>query len=149
MMLYGQLIVYFAIDIIIFIMLMRKVLASRDIVIQAAHQMKWVMPAVLAAMIVYILRTYDGMFWKIECICMAVYAVQFYFIRSGLSKRGMVTGGKLYRYEKITSVKVSWERLSLIFEHGGRLPETILFTEDDLDRAISYLKKVQKIRVRY
>lgn len=148
-MILGQLIFYFAIDALIFILLMRKVMASRDISIQAAHQMKWVMPVILAAMIVYILKHYNGMFWKIECVCMAVYAVQFYFIRSGVSPRGFVAGGRLYPYARIRNVKADWDRLCLLFEYGGRLPETILFSEDDMDKAIAYLKKVQRIQVRY
>jgi hypothetical protein len=136
----AQLIVYFTFDAVIFILLLVRMIRSFSITIPASHQARWVMPLILAVMAWFLWNRYSGMFWKIESICLLVFAVEFYFVRSGLSPKGFVSGGKLYLYEKIRTCKVDWERMCLIYERDRGMAETMNFDDKHMDQAIAELR---------
>lgn len=135
----AQLIVYFAFDAVIFLILLVRMIRSFSIKIPASHQARWVMPLILVCLTWYLINHYNGMFWKIESICLLVFAFEFYFVRSGLSEKGFITGGKLYTYDKIKACKVDWDRMCLIYDRG-RL-ETMNFDDKHMDEAIAAVRK--------
>ncbi len=133
-------IIFYVLDVIIFIMLARMLRASHKIEIKTKAAPRWVIPCVFWAIAVIGIVNFSGVFRIIHTGCLILDGILYLFMESGLSEDGIVMIGRLYPYEKLTRIEVRDAENTVYFaKKGGLAP--IMFREEQMKDVHSYLSK--------
>ena len=87
--------VFYVLDGIIFVMLIIWTNNSRKVKVATKVGARWLVPLLFAAVAVYGFFRYTGVFRWSQTIALLVFAVMYYFLKSGLCEEGIVMNGAL------------------------------------------------------
>jgi hypothetical protein len=120
---------FYVLDVVIFVMVVRWLINSRKIVIRSKVGARWLVPVLFLAVLVLGLFRYEGLFTIIQSIFLAVFAVMFWFIGSGLSEEGLIMQGSLTKWEDAGTVTVKKNDACVLFRMKGK--DAALYFEMD------------------
>ncbi len=130
--------VFYVLDGIIFVMLIIWTNNSRKVKVATKVGARWLVPLLFAAVAVYGFFRYTGVFRWSQTIALLVFAVMYYFLKSGLCEEGIVMNGALTKWEDAGTVTLS-KNDSCIFFRLKKRNAALYFDADQLDQVRKFL----------
>ena len=132
--------IFYILDIVIIVMLMRWHGNCRKIRIETKIGAKWIIPAIFIVVAVVGFFKYqdDPYFRYIQTGALLLCAVLYYTMRSGLSDDGVVMMGALTKWEKAGSITLNKKESCIIFKLR-RKTAALYFDPDQLNDVRNFL----------
>ena len=132
--------IFYILDIVIIVMLMRWHGNCRKIRIETKIGAKWIIPAIfiVVAVIGFFKYQDDPYFRYIQTGALLLCAVLYYTMRSGLSDDGVVMMGALTKWEKAGSITLNKKESCIIFKLRGKTA-ALYFDPDQLNDVRNFL----------
>ena len=132
--------IFYILDIVIIVMLMRWHGNCRKIRIETKISAKWIIPAIFIAVAVIGFFKYqdDPYFRYIQTGALLLCAGLYYTMRSGLSDDGVVMMGALTKWEKAGSITLNKKESCIIFKLRGKTA-ALYFDPDQLNDVRNFL----------
>lgn len=131
---------FYVLDLVILVMMVQWVKASRKIKIQTKQGLQWLIPAIFVVIAVIGWFRYDGLFRIIQTIVLIVFAGIYYFLKSGLCDEGIVINGALTTWEDAGTVKLSKKDSCISFQ-GRRKMSSLYFEPEQLEEIRKFLRE--------
>lgn len=132
--------IFYILDVVLLVMLIKWTLNSRKVIVSTKVGARWLLPALFAAVAVYGWFRYTGVFRWSQSIALLVFAVMYYFLKSGLSEEGIVMNGALTRWEDAGTVTLS-KNDSCIYFRLRKRNAALYFDPEQLDEVRKFLSK--------
>ena len=132
--------IFYILDIVIIVMLMRWHGNCRKIRIETKIGAKWIIPAIFIVVAVVGFFKYqdDPYFRYIQTGALLLCAGLYYTMRSGLSDDGVVMMGALTKWEKAGSITLNKKESCIIFKLRGKTA-ALYFDPDQLNDVRNFL----------
>ena len=132
--------IFYILDLIIIVMLMRWHGNCRKIRIETKIGAKWIIPAIfiVVAVIGFFKYQDDPYFRYIQTGALLLCAGLYYTMRSGLSDDGVVMMGALTKWEKAGSITLNKKESCIIFKLRGKTA-ALYFDPDQLNDVRNFL----------
>ena len=132
--------IFYILDIVIIVMLMRWHGNCRKIRIETKIGAKWIIPAIfiVVAVIGFFKYQDDPYFRYIQTGALLLCAGLYYTMRSGLSDDGVVMMGALTKWEKAGSITLNKKESCIIFKLRGKTA-ALYFDPDQLNDVRNFL----------
>ena len=132
--------IFYILDIVIIVMLMRWHGNCRKIRIETKIGAKWIIPAIfiVVAVIGFFKYQDDPYFRYIQTGSLLLCAGLYYTMRSGLSDDGVVMMGALTKWEKAGSITLNKKESCIIFKLRGKTA-ALYFDPDQLNDVRNFL----------
>ena len=132
--------IFYILDIVISVMLMRWHGNCRKIRIETKIGAKWIIPAIfiVVAVIGFFKYQDDPYFRYIQTGALLLCAGLYYTMRSGLSDDGVVMMGALTKWEKAGSITLNKKESCIIFKLRGKTA-ALYFDPDQLNDVRNFL----------
>ena len=132
--------IFYILDIVIIVMLMRWHGNCRKIRIETKIGAKWIIPAIFIVVAVVGFFKYqdDPYFRYIQTGALLLCAVLYYTMRSGLSDDGVVMMGALTKWRKAGSITLNKKESCIIFKLRGKTA-ALYFDPDQLNDVRNFL----------
>ena len=132
--------IFYILDVIIIVMLLRWHGNCRKIRIETKIGAKWIIPAIfiVVAVIGFFKYQDDPVFRYIQTGALLLCAGLYYTMRSGLSDDGVVMMGALTKWEKAGSITLNKKESCIIFKLRGKTA-ALYFDPDQLNDVRNFL----------
>jgi len=131
---------FYVMDLIIFIMFVRMLKNSMEVKLEVKTGMKWLVPLVFGGCAAVGWFRFEGTFRIIQTVILIVFGVMYYFMKSGLSEKGIVMMGSLTTYEKAGTLTLSAKNSCIYYKLKGR-DGAMFFDPDQMEEIRKFLKE--------
>ncbi len=131
-------ILFYVLDAVIFVMLLQWMRNGKKVKILIRPGMQWLIPAIFVAVAVFGWFRYDGLFKYIQTAALLVFAVMYYFMKSGLSDEGIVLNGALTPWDAAGKVTLSKKDHSITYR-SKRRDIALYFAPEQMEEVRKFL----------
>lgn len=129
---------FYVLDIAVFVMLIIWTKNSREVKVPSKVPAQWLVPVLFLVIGGYGFFRYAGVFKYLQTGFMVVFAVMYYFLKSGLSEKGVVMNGALTPWSTAGKITVMKKEGKVVFQTKRR-EVALYYDRDQLEEARKFL----------
>ncbi len=135
--------IFCAMDLIIILLLIQWVKVSKLVKIEAKAGNKFVFSAMFYLVAALSFFQYEGVLRYIQTISLIIIGTLFYFVKSGISEKGIIMTGVLSDWKKCGKIKMNYTDGCVSFQ-GKTRPVKLYFEKDQLNAVRDILNHSNK-----